>query len=217
MSDPTTTPADLFTITTDATVEARRFLAGVKPRRLRTDGGRQITTAQLAENLVRRAALEHAVVPGKRPTEVLCKDCKGLIRVKPSGHVPKLCAACRPKRGTTICITAACNNIVTRRSKSGMCIPCTAATTLAKVHERRTPDQYRESASRARDALAKKRASGPRPSPARTRPTTVACQRCGEPIRVAPTGHIPKRCGPVKGRGHRDCLDRERVRRFGQA
>jgi hypothetical protein len=83
----------------DATVEARRFLARVKPRTLKTDKGRVVTTAELAEALVRRAEIEHAVVEGTRPREILCVDCKAVaIKLASRGKPSKRCDKCREAR-----------------------------------------------------------------------------------------------------------------------
>ena len=81
-------------IVAEATVEARRFLARVKPRTLRTDKGRVITTAELAESLVKRADLEHAFVKGARPKTILCAECKKVVMVARIGPVPRRCKTC---------------------------------------------------------------------------------------------------------------------------
>jgi len=82
-----------------ATVEARIFLARVRPRRLKTDAGREVSTMELAQGLVRRAALEHAVIEGVRPTEIVCQDCAAIVKVKPQGVVPKRCGPCAVREG----------------------------------------------------------------------------------------------------------------------
>lgn len=87
-----------------ATVEARVFLGRVKPRKFKTLGadgkptGKEATTEELARGLVKRAELEHAVVPGRRPKSILCADCKRMVPVADAGSIPKRCVRCRKDR-----------------------------------------------------------------------------------------------------------------------
>ena len=85
-----------YQLLADSTVEARRFLASVRQRTLRTASGKPITTTDLAEALVKRAELEHAIVKGKRPSSIVCasKKCGVVVKVKKKGPVPAMCRGC---------------------------------------------------------------------------------------------------------------------------
>jgi hypothetical protein len=82
-----------------ATIEARIFLDRVRPRTLKTDGGRIVTTEEVARALVRAAQLEHAVLPGKRPRNIIC-GCGALVKVSQTGSLPTQCQRCRVKNNT---------------------------------------------------------------------------------------------------------------------
>jgi hypothetical protein len=96
MQNDTTSPIEIVAEATAA--GARRFLARVKERTLKTTAGRTITTKELAEALVTRADLEHAIVEGTRPKEILCSVCKVPVKVARKGPVPDHCAAHPPPK-----------------------------------------------------------------------------------------------------------------------
>lgn len=159
MSDPT--------LIADATVEARRFLARVKPRTLRTESGKIITTGDIAEALVRRAALESAVLPGKRKQ---CVDCRGPFA---QGKVGIRCRSCTRKRAAARLVCPHCAG--PKNGRSAVCRGCPGrprATVLcacgapgSKVSGRcrscackareaaKTPEQKRAHSDRARKQL----------------------------------------------------------------
>jgi hypothetical protein len=138
-----------------ATVEARRFLARVKPRTLRTDTGRAVTTTEIAEGLVKRADVESAVLPGKRPTEILCGRCKVPVVVAKRGKIPQWCRVCWPAEKKAKLRCATCPALVGAHVLSGKCRSCSmrdtcAAKTKAQLSERSrrgassmTPEQRR--------------------------------------------------------------------------
>ena len=128
------TVAETFERLADATVEARHFLVGVKPRTLKTfkpiapgslvpvpDGpSRSVTTVEVGENLVKIAHLEHAVVRGARPKWVQCKHCGKPVKVtRKSGTVPTRHTDC-PRRVCPGFGGEVCGKKISRNS-SGRC------------------------------------------------------------------------------------------------
>lgn len=64
------------------------------PRLLSGRTGEAVEPEKLARNLITVAVLEHAVVDGKRPAEVLCADCRAPVKVRARGPVPEKCITC---------------------------------------------------------------------------------------------------------------------------
>jgi hypothetical protein len=167
MDHATTNPIETLAA---ATVEARRFLTRVKPRTLRTEKGRVVTTTEIAENLVRRADLEHAVLPGKRPATIFCADCKTTVNVAKRGPIPDRCRTCA-RRWLAEMVRAAdpAKHRAYRRA-------------VAKRAYQRDPEKHR-ARNRAKD-----------------RPSVVQCSGCRAGIVLRAKGPTPKWCEGCKTR-----------------
>lgn len=127
--------AERLEVVHGATVEARSFLARVKPRSLKTDAGRVVTTDEVAKSLVRRAELEHAVLPGgPRPAVVVCDTCHTPFNARKRGPVPTTCDNCMtPFPNCVVCgVALPRSRRGKQQNKTGKCRPCTAKSMAPK-------------------------------------------------------------------------------------
>lgn len=53
-----------------------------------------VSLKEVQEGLLSTAKIELAVEDGIRPKEVICRGCKGIIKVEPRGHIPIWCKRC---------------------------------------------------------------------------------------------------------------------------
>lgn len=61
-------------------------------------------TTEVTKGILTRAGIEFSVQPGKRPEYIRCESCGDLVRVRPRGAVPRVCAKsdCRNRPSATL-------------------------------------------------------------------------------------------------------------------
>ena len=114
----------------DASVDARRVLALVRPRSLRTESGRVVDSRVIAENLVAQTVLAHAVIPGTKLFR--CRVCRGGFAQGKKGEV---CAACRRQIAKRKFVCAKCGG-AKKTNRSATCRTCIKADRAKKKAER---------------------------------------------------------------------------------
>lgn len=172
-SDAPVPPPALEIVAEATAAGARRFLARVKDRPLKTyvranpadpfdltpapgTASRAVSTKEVGEGLVVQAELDHAVVKGTKPKEVFCKDCGAVLKVAEKGGVPKRCQlghGCRaPKLSVCVgdgicpCPEQRLAQVPRRRCAadwSGRCPTCARRAGVRIAREGRTPEQKR--------------------------------------------------------------------------
>ncbi len=142
MMDGTEEVEQTLRIEHDAIVEARRFLARVKPRTLKIIGGGETTTTALNESLFVRSVILAPAVVNTRPKTIRCKDCRTVVNVGKKGLVPIRCKKCKKSMKRT-CFKCAAS--IGLRAKTGMCRKHATARSMAA----RTPEQRSESVRKA--------------------------------------------------------------------
>lgn len=96
---------------------------------------RATTDVEYRHGVLKRLGIELALLPGKRPTQIVCETCRSVVTVKKRGTVPTRCASCRYGRCSD-CGADLGRDVAHRARKDGKtprCKACRKRRTAEKV------------------------------------------------------------------------------------